>query len=146
MNKEISKLREATGAGVMNCKQALNEAGGDFEKAIEIIKEKGAAIAEKRSERKTGAGILESFVHNGRVGVLLEVRTETDFVVKSEPFRDLAHEIALHIAAMAPEDIESLLEQPYVKDESISIEDLVKSVIAKVGENIKVERFCRYEL
>lgn len=146
MTREINKLREATGAGVMDCKKALEEAGGNFDKALEIIKEKGAAIAEKRSERKTGAGVLEAFIHNGRVGVLLELRTETDFVARSEPFQELAHEIALHIAAMAPENVESLLEEPYVKDESMNIDALIKSVIGKVGENIKVERFVRYEL
>jgi len=146
MTREINKLREATGAGVMDCKKALEEAGGNFDKALEIIKEKGAAIAEKRSERKTGAGVLEAFIHNGRVGVLLELRTETDFVARSEPFQELAHEIALHIAAMAPENVESLLEEPYVKDESMNIGALIKSVIGKVGENIKVERFVRYEL
>lgn len=146
MSSEVSRLRELTGAGVMDCKKALEEAEGDFDKALQIIKEKGVAIAEKKGDRKTGAGVLESFVHNGRVGVLLELRTETDFVARSEPFRDLAHELVLHIAAMAPADVKSLLGQPYVKDESVTVEEFVKSVIAKVGENIKVERFCRYEL
>lgn len=145
-NQEISKLREATGAGVVDCKKALEEAKGDFDKAVEIIKERGVVIAEKKGKRRTGAGVLESFIHNGRVGVLLELRTETDFVARSEPFRELAHEIAMQIAAMAPVGVESLLKQPYIKDESMSMEELVKSVIAKVGENIKVERFCRYEL
>jgi elongation factor Ts len=146
MTKEITKLREVTGAGVMDCKRALEEAEGDFDKALELIKKRGAVIAEKKGERKTGAGLLESYIHMDRVGVLLELRTETDFVAKSEPFKNLAHELVLHIAAMAPDDVESFLAQPYVKDESIKIDDLIKSIIAKVGENIKVERFCRYEL
>ena len=146
MNEEISKLREVTGAGVMDCKKALREANGNFDKAIEVIRERGAAIAEKRGERKTGAGVLESFVHNGRVGVLLELRTETDFVARSEPFQELAHEIVMQIAAMEPENAEALLKQSYIKDESMDVEGLINSVIAKVGENIKVERFCRYEL
>ena len=146
MNEEISKLREVTGAGVMDCKKALREAKGDFDKALQIIRERGAAIAEKRGERKTGAGVLESFVHNGRVGVLLELRTETDFVARSEPFQELAHEIVMQIAAMEPENAEALLKQSYIKDESMDVEGLINSVIAKVGENIKVERFCRYEL
>jgi len=146
MNEEISKLREVTGAGVMDCKKALREANGNFDKAMEIIRERGAAIAEKRGERKTGAGVLESFVHNGRVGVLLELRTETDFVARSEPFQELAHEIVMQIAAMEPENAEALLKQSYIKDESMDVEGLINSVIAKVGENIKVERFCRYEL
>ncbi|OGG37973.1 translation elongation factor Ts, partial [Candidatus Jorgensenbacteria bacterium GWC1_48_12] len=140
------KLREVTGAGVMDCKKALREANGNFDKAIEVIRERGAAIAEKRGERKTGAGVLESFVHNGRVGVLLELRTETDFVARSEPFQELAHEIVMQIAAMEPENAEALLKQSYIKDESMDVEGLINSVIAKVGENIKVERFCRYEL
>lgn len=143
---QISKLREVTGAGVMDCKQALDEAGGDFDKAAELIRERGVVIAEKKGGRKTGAGVLESFVHNGRVGVLLELRTETDFVARSEQFLELAHELAMQIAAMAPEDVEFLLKQPYIKDESKKVGDVIKSVIAKVGENIKVERFCRYEL
>ena len=146
MNEEIGKLREVTGAGVMDCKKALREAKGDFDKALQIIRERGAAIAEKRGERKTGAGVLESFVHNGRVGVLLELRTETDFVARSEPFQELAHEIVMQIAAMEPENAEALLKQSYIKDESMDVEGLINSVIAKVGENIKVERFCRYEL
>ena len=146
MNEEISKLREVTGAGVMDCKKALREANGNFDKAIEVIRERGAAIAEKRGERKTGAGVLESFVHNGRVGVLLELRTETDFVARSEPFQELAHEIVMQIAAMEPENAEALLKQSYIKDESMDVEGLINSVIEKVGENIKVERFCRYEL
>jgi len=146
MNEEIGKLREVTGAGVMDCKKALREANGNFDKAMEIIRERGAAIAEKRGERRTGAGVLESFVHNGRVGVLLELRTETDFVARSEPFQELAHEIVMQIAAMEPENAEALLKQSYIKDESMDVEGLINSVIAKVGENIKVERFCRYEL
>ncbi len=143
---DIIKLRKATGAGVMECKRALEEAGGDFEKAVQIIKERGIVIAEKKGDRKTGAGILESYIHNDRVGVLLELRSETDFVARSEPFRKLAHELAMQIAAMNPKDIEDLLRQPYIKDESVKVEKLVKQTIAEVGENIKVERFCRYEL
>lgn len=146
MKDDIRKLREATGAGVMDCKRALEEADGDFEKATALIKEWGVVIAKKKGERKTGAGILESYIHNDRVGVLLELRTETDFVARSKLFRELAHELAMQIAAMAPADVESLLKQPYIKDESTNVGDFIKSVIAKVGENIKVERFCRYEL
>ena len=130
----------------MDCKKALAEAGGNFERALEIIKEQGVLIAEKKSERKTGAGILETYIHNDRVGVLLELRTETDFVARSEPFRNLAREIALQISAMAPETPDTLLEQAYIRDETKKVGDLVKEVIAKVGENIKIERFVRYEL
>lgn len=142
--KTIALLRKMTGAGVMECKKALETAKGDFDKAIAIIHERGLAKAESKSERKTGAGLLETYIHNERVGVLLELRTETDFVARSETFRDLAHELAMQIAAMDPATAEELLKEPYIKDESRTVEDMVKSTIAKVGENIKVERFCRY--
>lgn len=146
MKDQIQKLRDATGAGVMDCKRALEEAGGDFDKAIAVIHEKGIVRAEKKGERMTGAGILESYIHNERVGVLLELRCETDFVARNEVFKELARNLAMHIAAMNPENIESLMSQNYVKDESLTIEELIKSIIAKIGENIKVEKFCRYEL
>ncbi len=145
MNSDIITLRQKTGAGVMECKRALEEAGGNFEKALSIIRERGILRAESKKERKPGAGLVDAYVHNDRLGVLLEIRAETDFVVRSEPFRTLAHEISMQIAAMAPEDVASLLAQPYIKNESVTIEELVKEVIAKVGENIEVERFTRYE-
>jgi len=147
MEKEkIQKLREETGAGIMNCKKALEEASDDIEKAKEIIKEKGVVIADKKSDRKTGAGFLKTYIHNNRVGVLIEIRTETDFAVKSEPFQKLAHEIAMQIAAMNPKDVEELLEQPFIKDESKNIQEIIKETIAEVRENINVERFTRYEI
>ena len=144
--QDIQKLRDETGAGVMECKNALEEAGGDSNKAKVIINERGLLKAEKKSERKTGAGVLESYIHNERVGVLLELRTETDFVARSKDFRELAHELAMQIAAMAPKDIDELIKQPYIKDESISVDSFIKGYIAKFGENIQVEKFCRYEL
>lgn len=146
MSDKIKKLRELTGAGVMECKSALEESGGDIERAVKIIYERGLVRAEKKSERKTGAGRLETYIHNERVGVLLELRCETDFVARAEAFKKLAHELAMQIAAMAPADIDVLLQQPYIKDESITVGDFIKRTIATVGENIKVERFCRYEL
>ncbi len=146
MDDRIIKLREETGAGVMECKRALDKAGGDMKKAVEFIREAGILKAESKKERKTGAGYLGSYVHLNRVGVLLEMRAETDFVVRSEPFQNLAHELLLHIAAMAPENVEALLEQPFVKDEKTTVGDLIKSVTGKVGENIRVERFTRYEV
>ena len=94
----------------------------------------------------TGAGLLEAYVHNNRVGVLLELRSETDFVARSEPVRNLAHNLVLHIAAMAPDSVETLLKQPYVKDESRTVEEAIKGVIAIVGENLKVARFIRYQI
>jgi elongation factor Ts len=130
----------------MDCKRALEDAKGNFDLAIKIIGERGLLKAEKKQGRSTGAGFLESFIHNGRVGVLLQLQAETDFVVRSEPFRQLAHELAMQIAAMNPADVDELLNQPYIKNESVKISDMLKQVMAKVGENIKVERFCRYEI
>lgn len=143
---DIQRLREATGAGVMDCKRALADARGDFDEAVKLINERGVVKAEKKATRATGAGFLESYIHNGRIGVLLELRCETDFVARSEPFRSLAHELAMHIAAADPGDTAALLKQPYIRDEFMTVEALVKGVIAKVGENIRVERFVRYEL
>lgn len=135
-----------TGLGVMECKRALEEAKGDIDKAISIIHERGMAKAEKRKDRATGVGLIESYIHNERVGVLIEIRAETDFVVKSKDFRELAHNIVMQIAAMNPENVEELLKQSYIKDESLTVDALVKQTIAKVGENIRVGKFCRYEI
>jgi elongation factor Ts len=143
---EIAKLREITGAGVMECKKALDEAQGDFDRAIQIIHERGLAKVEKRADRETGAGIIFSYVHNDRIGVLVDLRAETDFVVRSEPFHNLVKELAMQIAAMAPKNIEELLNQPYIKDESRKVQDLINEVIAKVGENIKINNFARLEI
>jgi len=143
---DIGKLRELTGAGVMDCKRALDEAKGDFERAKRLIREKGLSKVEKRSGRETGAGLVHSYVHNDRIGVLLDLRAETDFVVRSEPFQNLAHELAMHIAASAPADIDELLGQPYIKDETRTVKDIVNDVIAKTGENIRVNEFHRLEL
>ncbi len=128
----------------MECKKALEDAKGDFDAAQKIIQERGLIRAEKKADRATGAGLLETYIHNGRVGVLLDLRCETDFVVRSEPFKALAHDLVMHIAAMDPKDSVELLQQAYIKDPSLTIENLIKGVISKVGENIRVERFCRY--
>lgn len=144
--EDIQKLREATGAGVVDCKKALDEARGDFELAKNIIFERGLIKAEKKADRKTGAGLLETYIHNGRIGVLLELRCETDFVVRSEPFRWLAHELAMQVAAIDAVDVDDLLRQPYIRDESLTVGQLIKNTVAKTGENIQVERFCRYEI
>lgn len=130
----------------MECKKALEATKGDIDAAKKYIEEQGLVKAETKKSRSTDAGLLESYIHNGRVGVLLELHAETDFVVRSEPFRQLAKELAMQIAAMAPENVEELLDQLYIKDETIKVSKLIKGVVAKVGENIKVERFCRYEL
>jgi elongation factor Ts len=144
--KEIQKLREETGAGVMECKQVLVEADGDFERAKELIHERGFAKVEKRADRATGAGLVKSYVHNERIGVLLELRAETDFVVRSDPFQELARELAMQIASMDPQNLEELLAQPYIRDEKLTVKDMVTDVIRKVGENVTIGRFFRIEV
>jgi len=146
MNSDIVRLREETGAGVMDAKRALDDAKGDYAAAVKLIAERGLAKADKRQERATSAGLLETYVHNNRVGVLLDIRCETDFVARTDDFKTLAHDVAMHISALDPENVEALLKQPFVRDESQTVEELVKQVIAKTGENIKIERFTRYEL
>lgn len=143
---DIQRLREVTGAGVMDCKKALAEAAGDFEKAVKIIHEQGFAKMEKRAGRETDAGLVHSYVHNERIGVLVDLRAETDFVVRSEPFRKLAHELAMQIAAVPPASVEELLTQPYIKDEARTVAQIVQDVIAKVGENVKINSFSRIEI
>lgn len=142
----VQKLRETTGAGVMDCRKALLEADGDFDRARSIIGERGLAKVEKRAGRETGAGLAYSYIHADRIGVLLEVRAETDFVVRSEPFQALARDLAMQIAASAPANVDELLAQPYVKDESQTVKDIVNDVIAKVGENVVVAQFYRIEV
>lgn len=142
----VQKLREETGAGVMDCHRALMEAKGDFDAAVAIVREKGFSKMEKRAGRVTGAGCARAYVHNNRIGVLLELRAETDFVVRSEPFQNLARELTMQIAASAPKDIEELVGQPYIKDESKTIKDLVGEVVAKTGENISIGQFYRIEV
>jgi elongation factor Ts len=162
----IKDLREKTGAGVMDCKKALIEAEGNLEKAIEILNQRGIALARKKAERTADQGVIEAYIHpGGRIGVLVEVNCETDFVAHTDEFKELAHNLALQIAAMcpqfiSPEDIAQetetetdtdekttcLLLQPYIKDPEKTIQDIVTETIAKVGENIKVRRFVRFEL
>lgn len=142
----IQKLRDICGAGVMECKRALRDADGDFEKALNLIQERGLAKVEKRAGRETGAGLIHAYVHGERIGVLLELRAETDFVTRSDPFRNLAKELAMQIAAGAPANVEKLLGQPYIRDESRTVESLIQETIAKVGENIRVNNFSRLEL
>ena len=146
LTSDVKNLREQTGAGVMDAKRALEEAGGDVVKAVQIIQAKGLIRAEKRIERATSSGLIVSYIHNDRIGVLLDIRCETDFVARTDDFRGLAHNIAMHIAAMNPENIETLFAEPFIKDQSLSIENLVKGVIAKVGDNIRIEKFCYYAL
>jgi len=145
-NDNIKKLRELTGAGVMDAKRALEEADGNLDKAGEIIKKRGFVKAAAKSEREIKSGLIKTYLHNNRVGVLLKLGCETDFVAKSEPFQELAQHLVMQIAAMDPEDIVALLSQPFVKDESVTVDALIKQVIAKTGENIRIEAFHRSAL
>jgi len=146
MMEKIKQLREKTGAGVMDAKKALEESGGDMKKAEEIIAAKGIVKAEKKADREVKSGLVYGYTHQGRVGVLVEVSCETDFVAKSPEFETLCKEVALQIASMEPKNVEELLEQDYIRDGSKKIKDLVTSLIGKIGENIQVRRFVRFEL
>ncbi|MBI2594158.1 translation elongation factor Ts [Candidatus Curtissbacteria bacterium] len=144
---DIKKLREKTGAGIADCRRALAEAGGDFKKAKELVKSWGAAIAAQKKDRAVGAGLVETYIHaGGRVGSMVELRCETDFVARTAEFKNLAHEVAMQIAAMNPVDVSELLKQEYIRDSSQKVDDLVKETIAKVRENIQIKRFIRFEL
>ncbi|OGD86215.1 translation elongation factor Ts [Candidatus Curtissbacteria bacterium RBG_13_35_7] len=144
---DIKKLRQKTGAGIADCRRALEEAKGDFKKASELIKNWGVEIASKKSERAVSAGRIETYIHgDGKVGAMVEVACETDFVAKNDVFKDLAHEIAMQVAAMEPKDIEELLKQEYIRDASKKIEDLVTEAVTKLGENIVIKRFIRFKL
>jgi len=143
----LKKLREETLAGVSDCRAALEDANGDYEKAKKLIGQRGIEKAAKKEGKETNEGIIESYVHaNGKVGVLVALGCETDFVGKNEEFKKLAHEIALQIAAMDPKDTEELLKSSYIRDGKTTISDLVKSTIAKVGENITIVKFSRLAL
>src|SRR4030042_5916904 len=144
---KVKKLRDKTGASMMECKSALVEAKGDEEKALKVLQEKGRLTAMKKSQRKAEEGIIEAYIHtNKKVGVLLKLKCETDFVARNQEFKELAHEIAMHIAGMDSKDEKGLLEEPYVKNPLITIKDLINEKVAKLGENIKIDEFVRYEL
>lgn len=144
---DLKKLRAETSAGVSDVRQALEDAGGNYEKAKKLLLERGLEKAAKKEGKETSQGVVESYVHNGgKVGVLVELRCETDFVARTDEFKHLAHEIALQVAAMNPADVKALLEGAYIRDAGQTITDLVKSTIAKVGENITVARFTRLQL
>jgi len=147
----VKALREMTGAGMLECKKALEEAGGDLEKAKEILRIRGLAKAEKKAGRETKEGIIEAYVsENRKVGVILELNCETDFVARNEQFNELALNIAKHIASL-PENAnkegsaEDLLNQPYFQDPSKTLQEVIKSAIAKIGENIQIRRFVRFD-
>lgn len=144
--EDIKKLREETGAGVMDAKKALEEAGGDVNKAKEVLKAAGVEKAEKRAERVTAQGVIETYIHAGRVGAMVELNCETDFVARTDEFKNLAKEISMQIASMDPKDVEELVNQDYIREPSKKIKDLVTDTIAKTGENVQIKRFIRFTL
>src|SRR5712691_11007411 len=151
----VKQLRERTGAPMMDCKVALTEAQGDLEQAVYLLRKKGLAAAPKKAGRITAEGAVGSYIHGGgRIGVLVEVNCETDFVARTPDFRDLAHDVAMHIAFYNPSSVDDeandpsqlpLLKQPFIKDPSRTVADLVRDTAAKTGENIVVRRFTRFE-
>jgi len=159
---QIKALREQTGAGILACKEALQKTRGNVAEAIALLREQGLAVVAKKAARETKEGIVEAYIHLGsRVGALVEMNCETDFVARTQEFRDLAHNLAMQVAAMKPlyvsrDEIPQgdaanpeeacLLEQPFIKDGSKTVHDLINETVAKVGENIKVRRFARYSL
>jgi elongation factor Ts len=159
---DVKRLRELTGAGMLDCKKALDQTDGDFDKAVEVLREQGHAAAAKRAERETAHGTVEAYMHHNKtLGAMVELNCETDFVARTDDFQALARQIALQVAGANPlylskEDLPSgsednpkevcLLEQAFIQDESKTIGQLVKETIAKTGENIRVKRFARFEL
>jgi elongation factor Ts len=158
----IRELRELTGVGMLDCKNALEEAQGDLEKAKQILRRRGIAVAEKRAGRETIQGLVDAYLHtDGRLGALVELNCETDFVARTEEFKVLAHDLAMQVAAtdpryISPEELPAdsdgdprdlcLLAQPFIKDANRSVQDLINDVITKTGENIRVRRFQRFQL
>ena len=158
--EQIKELRERTGAGIMDCKRALDEANHDMADAEKLLKQWGLAAVGKKAGREANAGLIESYIHaGGRIGALVEVNCETDFVARTEDFKTLAHDIAMQVAAMAPTRLSAddpsmdgadgdvpLLDQAFIRDQSRTIQDLVNEAIARLRENIVVRRFVRFEL
>lgn len=155
----VKELREKTGAGVMDCKKALQESGGNVEKAVEALRQKGLAKSSKVAGREVSQGLIESYIHTGgRIGALVEVNCETDFVARTPEFRTLAREVAMQVASMDPVEVgileggsgsgsaNALLDQEYIRDPRKTIRDLVKEAIGKLGENIQISRFIRFEV
>lgn len=143
----VKALRDSTGVSVMECKKALEEAAGDMDKAKAILKERSALAVSKKSGRELGAGVVASYVHNtAQVGALVLLSCETDFVSKNEAFSMLGHDIAMHIAAMRPESIEALRVQPFIKDPSKTIDDLLSAATQKFGERIEISHMSCFSV
>lgn len=147
VTKQIKELRDRTKTSIADCKKALERAKGDPRKAEKLLIKKGAEILGEKSQRSTKNGIIASYIHSDkRIGVLVELVCETDFVAKTDDFQNLAKELTLQIAAADPKDIKELLKQPYIRDEEMKVADLVKLTVLKLKENIKIARFCRYQI
>jgi elongation factor Ts len=151
----VKELRAKTGAGIMDCKRALQDSNGNMDKATELLRQRGLASSSKVAGREAKQGLIESYIHTGgRIGALVEVNCETDFVARTDEFRTLAREIAMQVASMNPttvgsmeeDDGEGLLSQEYIRDSRKTIRDLIKETIAQVRENIQVSRFMRFEV
>jgi len=158
----VKELRDQSGAGIMQCRKALIEAKGDIVAALQILKQQSLILAEKKAKRSAVQGLIEAYVHaGGRIGAMVEVNCETDFVARTDEFKELAHHLAMQVAAMTPRFISReevaegsniepqtacLLLQPYIKNPAKSVQEIIAETIAKVGENIKVSRFARFEL
>ena len=144
--EQIKELRERTGISIGQCKKALEDANGDMDKAVEALKVKGAEIAEKKSGRALGAGTVSTYIHAGGLkGGMLQLHSETDFVSKNPEFKQLADDLAMHLVAMNPADIAEMMEQPYVKDPSTSVKELIQNYVQKFGERIEIVRISRFD-
>ena len=143
----LKQLRNETLAGIADCRIALEESKGDYKKALEWLKKHGLEKALKKADRETSQGLIQSYIHqNGRVGALVEILCETDFVARTDEFKNLVHEICMQVAAMNPKDVKTLLKQEYIRDGSKTIEGLIKETIAKLGENIVVKKLQRFSI
>ncbi len=145
--QDIQALREQTGYGVMDVKRALEEARGHPQKALELLRARGAVVAAKKADRATSAGRVEAYIHgDGKIGVLVEVNAETDFVARNAEFIEFVHDVALQIASMRPADVAELLTQPFIKEPSQTVQELLHEQVGKIGENLSIRRFVRFEL
>ena len=144
---QVKELREQTGISISECKKALEEAGGDITKAKAVLRQWGKEVATKKQVREVLAGLVSSYVHGtGKIGSLVAVRCETDFVARSDDFKNLCHELALQAASLEAESVDDLLNQQYIKDPARTVKDIIGEYVAKLGENIVVEKFIRFSL
>ena len=144
--KDVQRLREQTGAGVMDCKRALEQAKGDVEKATAILRDQGYDRAAQKAGRAATQGVIEAYVHAGKQGALIELNCETDFVARNDEFRRLAREVAMQVAGMGTTTVDELLEQPYIRDQSKTIRELVTATAAKTGENVRIGRIAFFKI